>query len=329
MSATPFSSVNILWYSAAQPRTIGGVSYNFHAIVSGADQNAEDIYQRVQYLLTLNSDVNCGGTGGGVQVGKTADHLLHFTGDTMYTEFYSIVPTGGTYVDNFQSDDINRLVFYDDTNSPIQYPYTAILQLNFGDNLVNDPQAKYWVYFTNDDAGDNLSRDYGTLSAIPVHTDARVSTTGRYRNTDVATLTANAAHNLSAGESVYISGVGGTGYNSPNIYSSYVVLSTPTTTTFTYTNTGGNEGGTADTGGTIINTMSELVSAQTYVQKTFEYDTNKQRGNASSGTDAPITCVAIGLSASQFVKATGTIERSTTNIVSLVAPLERNYSNPT
>lgn len=60
----------------------------------------------------------------------------------------------------------------------------------------------------------------------------------------------------------------------------------------------------------------------------FDYDGNTQRGAASAGTDAPITLVAIGLSTGQFVVATGTITRNENQSFSLVAALERNYSNP-
>jgi len=73
--------------------------------------------------------------------------------------------------------------------------------------------------------------------------------------------------------------------------------------------------------------MAGAVNAQSSIQHTFDYDANVQRGAASAGVDAPITVVAIGLGTAQFVKATGTISRSTANSVSLVASLERNYQN--
>lgn len=60
----------------------------------------------------------------------------------------------------------------------------------------------------------------------------------------------------------------------------------------------------------------------------FDYDGNIQRGNASSGSDAPFTAVALGLGTAQYVVTTGTITRSTTNTINFVAALERNYSNP-
>jgi len=61
---------------------------------------------------------------------------------------------------------------------------------------------------------------------------------------------------------------------------------------------------------------------------TFDYDGNVQRGGASAGIDAPITIVAIGLSVGQYVVASGTIARATGQTYSLVAALERNFSNP-
>jgi hypothetical protein len=63
------------------------------------------------------------------------------------------------------------------------------------------------------------------------------------------------------------------------------------------------------------------------VQFTFDYDGNVQ-GGRTSAQDAAVTVVAIGLDKAQYVKATSTIGRSNANSVSLVASLERNYSNP-
>lgn len=68
------------------------------------------------------------------------------------------------------------------------------------------------------------------------------------------------------------------------------------------------------------------VSGASSVTKSFNYDGNVQ-GGRTAGTDAAITVVGIGLSTGQYVKATGTIARSTSNSVSLVAALERNYAN--
>ena len=69
------------------------------------------------------------------------------------------------------------------------------------------------------------------------------------------------------------------------------------------------------------------MSAAASVTKSFNYDGNVQ-GGRTAGTDAAITVIGIGLATGQYVRATGTIARSVSNSVSLVAPLERNYANP-
>ena len=59
----------------------------------------------------------------------------------------------------------------------------------------------------------------------------------------------------------------------------------------------------------------------------FDYDGNIQ-GGRTAATDAAIVLRAIGLETAQFVEATGTITRNVGLSFSLVAGLERNYSNP-
>lgn len=73
--------------------------------------------------------------------------------------------------------------------------------------------------------------------------------------------------------------------------------------------------------------MAGDVSAASSVTLSFNYDGNSQ-GGRTPGTDAAITVVALGLATGQYVRATGTIARSTSNSVSLTASLERNYANP-
>lgn len=68
------------------------------------------------------------------------------------------------------------------------------------------------------------------------------------------------------------------------------------------------------------------VSNASSVTWTFDYDGNIQ-GGRSQGQNADVTAVALGLNTGQYVKATGTIAKSKSNSVSLVAALERNYQN--
>lgn len=96
---------------------------------------------------------------------------------------------------------------------------------------------------------------------------------------------------------------------------------------FFTTNPGGNFGTSS---AIIVDNASGVdiagdISGSATIPFTFDYDGNVQ-GGRTAGTDAAVTVVAIGLSGAQYVAATGTLTRSTTNSISIVAPLERNYS---
>lgn len=93
------------------------------------------------------------------------------------------------------------------------------------------------------------------------------------------------------------------------------------------------DGEGADMAGPVNNAWP---TKRAFVSHTYNYDSNNQRsggtfntGSGSQGTDAPITAVAIGLNTSQYVSATGLIERSNANSVTLTSSLERNYSQGT
>lgn len=76
---------------------------------------------------------------------------------------------------------------------------------------------------------------------------AEISSTKRKREDTVATITTSAAHGFKVGQAVYISGLGGTGYNG-----THTILATPTATTFTFsTGIAENETEREDTGGDI------------------------------------------------------------------------------
>lgn len=97
---------------------------------------------------------------------------------------------------------------------------------------------------------------------------------------------------------------------------------------FFTTNPTGNYG---TTNAVIVKNASNVdiagnIGGSASIQVSFDYDGNTQ-GGRTAGTDAAITAVAIGLSKGQFVSATGTISKSTSNSISLVAALERNYQN--
>lgn len=313
----PYTGMSINWYTSPQSRQIGQNSYDFHVVINGNNGTAEQIYTFVQRQLRKNVDID--GNNGG-KIGKVTPQLLRFVGDNLYCLQW--VTNEGTYIDNHKEIDRTRLYFITDTGVLVQFPYAAILTINFGENLVNDDDAIFRVYFANDDDGDNTGRDYGTDDAILVDTTKKWTTVYRSRNNNIATLTFSENHSLNVGDCIKISNVGGTGYNGL-----FIVNTIPDTNKITYTCVGSNESQTDDTNGIVIQQMGGKVLHQNSIQYSYDFDYNIQRGNSSAGKNAPIVTVAIGLSTAQFVLATGTIQRSLSNVVTLVSALERNYKN--
>lgn len=253
MSAAPYNSMSITYFTSSQTRSglVGG-SYPFKVIInaSTASGTTQQVYNFVQYQLRQSTNINTGSQNAastGTYIGKTSPLLLNFVGDTLYTLQHAT--SSGTFVDSINNNNINDIFFVDDSGTNRYYPYAATLTLQFGSNLTTDSNAIYRVFFTNDDAGLNTGRDFGTADAITVQDK----------------------------NSVYMSG---------------------------------------------------SVAGSSSIIWTYDYDGNVQRGPTSSGTDAPVTVVAIGLATAQYVSAVGSIARSKANAISLVAPLERNYSNP-
>ena len=102
---------------------------------------------------------------------------------------------------------------------------------------------------------------------------------------------------------------------------------------FTNDDSGDNTGRDYDTENAIIIQDSDgieqsFVNPSANISFSYDYDNNVQRGTASAATTVPITAVAIGTSGAQWVRTDDSFGRIDTKTVSLVANLERNYSNP-
>lgn len=155
VASTPYTNINVEYFATDQNRTIGGVSYPFRTIINGANATAEQIYTKIQYLLRQGTDID---NGTGTVVGKTANLLLNFVGDTLIT-------TNGVYIDNYNTNDVNRLVFTDKNGVTRTEPFTATGTLNFNSFLTLGGTGYYRMYFT-DLAG---VADYGLAGAVTVN----------------------------------------------------------------------------------------------------------------------------------------------------------------
>jgi hypothetical protein len=163
----PYTSITVTYFGTNQVRNIGGVNYNFRVIIDGAGATKEQIYTKIQYLLRQSSDID---NGAGTVIGKTADSLLYFVGDTLKT-------TAGVYIDNFNANDINSISFLpfgSTAGNEITFPFTASGTLNFNSFLVG-LGSYYRMYFTSlPGAGD----DYGTSGAVTVQDKDSVAIQG-------------------------------------------------------------------------------------------------------------------------------------------------------
>lgn len=159
----PYTGMSITYFATAQSRNIGGTNRDFGIIIDGNNGTAEQIYEFVQYQLRQNADIDA---GAGSVIGQTADELLLFVGDNLETLNATNAAGGGTgtFIDNFQPTDTNRLTFRDNTETTRTFPFVSAGTISFNANLQNDTDAAYWVFF--EDANGN---QYGTSSAIIVN----------------------------------------------------------------------------------------------------------------------------------------------------------------
>lgn len=164
---TPYTDITVEYFATNQSKTIGGGSYPFRIIVNNtiAGATLEQIYTKIQYLLRQASDIDA---GAGTVTGKTAEELMHFVGDTLYT-------TTGVFIDGVIAADLNRIVFEDQNEVQRQYPYASSGTLSFNSALTFGGTGYYRMYFTTLPGANN---DYGESSAVTVNDKDGVAIAG-------------------------------------------------------------------------------------------------------------------------------------------------------
>ncbi len=150
--SAPYSGVTVAYYSVGQTRSIGGNDRTFSRIITGNSATAEQIYTKAQYLLRQDSDINVGGTAGVVN-GKTAASLMWFVGETLYVN---------GFIDGYNTNDINRIIFIDDAQAQWRFPFTAAGNMVFDASFVG---GVYRAYFAS---GATAGTNFGEASAVTV-----------------------------------------------------------------------------------------------------------------------------------------------------------------
>ena len=148
-------------------RTINNVVYGFNWRLFGVGALALDCFEFVQHQLRQTTDID---HGPGTSRGDITDLLMTYAS-----------PTGATInmiIDDINNDDLNNVTYEDATGTDRVFPFSSSITLAFNVNLQNDTNAKFWVFFTNDDAGDNTGRDYGTKDALIVQDSSGNLVTG-------------------------------------------------------------------------------------------------------------------------------------------------------
>lgn len=152
MAGAPYSGITEAHYSTGQIRSIGGTNRTFSRIITGNNATAEQIYAKHQYNRRQNSNINVGGNAGTVN-GKTADSIMWFVGDTLYVR---------GFIDGYNANDINRLVFVDDGGTNRTFPFTAAGSLVFDASFVG---GVYRAFFAS---GAQAGNNFGEASALTV-----------------------------------------------------------------------------------------------------------------------------------------------------------------
>jgi len=166
-TTAPYTGMSVTFHATAQSRTIGGTSRDFGIIIDGNNGTAEQIYEFIQYQLRQDVDIDAGGAGVN---GLLADAMLTFVGDRLDT-LQAANPEGGgngVTIDNYNSNDTNRLRFIDNTGTYRTFPFVSAGSLLFNDNLVNDASAIYRMFFTDPDETGSSGDEYGTDGALTV-----------------------------------------------------------------------------------------------------------------------------------------------------------------
>jgi hypothetical protein len=289
---------------------------------------AEEIYEKVQYLLRQAADID---STDQTVVGETADELLVFVGDTLVTG--RAIPNNpnaggsGVMIEGFDSNDTNRITFTDNTGTERTFPFVAAGSIEFNANLVNDSAGEYWMFYQYTER----------------FTNAGFSTTGASGST--ATLNSSVTDlvaELTNGDYINLSGFADVNNNGIWQLTGVPAGTGPWTAAMTKVNgdTVSNEApGSSSLDKNPINSPDAIIVdnnsgtdivgsiGASSVAFDYDYDNNVQ-GGRTANTPAEIIIRAIGLETAQFVETTGTITRAVGQTFSVVAALERNYSNP-
>jgi hypothetical protein len=326
-------------------------------IFSGSGPTIEQIYNRVQYQLRQAANIN--DTSGGTAIaGDTADELLSFVGDAITAGNLSNPVTNpegggsGVAIVGFDVNDTNDVTQIDNVPTIRNFPFLASGTLNFNNNLDNDTDSKFWMFFDRTNRRSVVNADVAPTAglAATITCDATGSSLTDFTQEAVdADGPSNAQ--LQVGDYIRISGFVESVNNGLWRIDTYTSATSITATKSdgdvptTETNVSGvfvDEDPIDSPDAIIVNNNSgNPITGTINATVPFDFDfTNNNQGSRSPssnvtlypavavGNQAVVVIRAIGLDGSQFVEVDSFITRAAGQNISVVGGQERNYSNP-
>ena len=326
-------------------------------IFDGSGPTIEQIYNRVQYQLRQAANIN--DTSGGTDIaGNTADELLAFVGDAITAGNLNNPvnnPEGGgtgVAIIGFDVNDTNDVTQIDNVPTIRNFPFLASGSLTFNNNLDNDTDSKFWMFFDRTNRRALTSASIASVSGSSADITCAAGTNSLTDFTQEAVVAGGPSNaQLQVGDYIRISGFANEENNGLWRITAY-----GSATSITATKADGDlpiaESSVAgvfvdedpidspdaiivedDDGNIISGTISATVG--------FDFDfTNNNQGSRSPssnstlfpvptiGNPAVVVIRAIGLDGSQFVEVDSSITRAAGQSISVVGGQERNYSNP-
>jgi hypothetical protein len=137
----------------------------------------QQIYEKIQYLLRQNVDINAAGTAG-VKIGKLEPALLAFVGDTLNTGVSWSLTGDGVVVNNLASLNKAFISIVDDTGTTFAYPSISSGNIQFG-AFAGNGDFKYFMFFRTGVGA------YGSAGATLVDDALNADITGIYTGADI------------------------------------------------------------------------------------------------------------------------------------------------
>jgi hypothetical protein len=256
--------------------TLAAGSQTSPAITTTSDTNTGLFFAAADALA-----ITTGGTerarldsSGNMGVGRTAaaGSRLHVGGTTSGSSSPAFFNAQGT----FGSDATSTPCGYISVLSTAAAAYTVPFLNHFRVNPVTlgsgSSVTNQYGYYCS--ALAEAANNYGFHSNVAAGVSRTITNVARASN--VVTITTSAAHGYTSGQSVTVAATTTTGVNG-----TFTIASTPTTTTFTYAQTGADIASVADTGSTVIVGRYNFYAAGTAP--------NYYAGNVGIGTANPLT----------------------------------------